>query len=304
MSEDAREQLLAYLGFLTVGAREGQCFDVRWGRPDLPMRKRLIPAAQPQHVCALALAHRVHCDVYIGPCLREDPRPGAASVVSAAQLLFIECDDPGAREALAGFACPPTLEIASGRPGHVHAYWRLAARLSAGQIRQVNLRLALALGADPACADPTRMLRPPGTLNHKDGAMAPVRLLASRPEARYELAPLVGALPPLSEDRRRTEPAKAFARRGEPSERALRDVPAERYVRLLTDREPDRQGKVLCPFHDETRPSLQLYPDATFYCFGCGRGGSIIDFASYLWGIAPRRAGFEEICDRLAARLL
>ncbi|MDD4805062.1 MAG: CHC2 zinc finger domain-containing protein, partial [Candidatus Pacebacteria bacterium] len=38
-----------------------------------------------------------------------------------------------------------------------------------------------------------------------------------------------------------------------------------------------------CPFHkhDDT-PSLKVYPDTnSWYCFGCGRGTSIIDFVKY-----------------------
>jgi hypothetical protein len=41
-----------------------------------------------------------------------------------------------------------------------------------------------------------------------------------------------------------------------------------------------RDGKVSCPFHGQDRsPSLHVYEDpaAGWYCFGCGRGGSIFD---------------------------
>ena len=34
-----------------------------------------------------------------------------------------------------------------------------------------------------------------------------------------------------------------------------------------------------CPFHGETKPSFSITPDTqTFYCFGCKKGGSVIDF--------------------------
>jgi DNA polymerase I-like protein with 3'-5' exonuclease and polymerase domains len=33
----------------------------------------------------------------------------------------------------------------------------------------------------------------------------------------------------------------------------------------------------LCPFHDENTPSFTIYPDNTFYCFGCERYGDITD---------------------------
>ena len=39
----------------------------------------------------------------------------------------------------------------------------------------------------------------------------------------------------------------------------------------------------LCPFHSEKTPSFVVYPDTkSFYCFGCGTGGSVITFVSKL----------------------
>lgn len=35
----------------------------------------------------------------------------------------------------------------------------------------------------------------------------------------------------------------------------------------------------LCPFHNEKTPSFTVYPDTqSFYCFGCGAGGEIVNF--------------------------
>lgn len=40
-----------------------------------------------------------------------------------------------------------------------------------------------------------------------------------------------------------------------------------------------RNFKGLCPFHNEKTPSFIVSPDRqTFHCFGCGKGGSVIDF--------------------------
>jgi DNA polymerase I-like protein with 3'-5' exonuclease and polymerase domains len=36
-----------------------------------------------------------------------------------------------------------------------------------------------------------------------------------------------------------------------------------------------RNGKILCPFHDDKTPSLQLYDDGHYHCFGCGAHGWI-----------------------------
>lgn len=54
---------------------------------------------------------------------------------------------------------------------------------------------------------------------------------------------------------------------------------------------PVKRGYLLCPFHTEKTPSLKLYPgDRGWWCFGCGVGGSVIDFAMLLFGLTPLEA--------------
>ena len=50
-----------------------------------------------------------------------------------------------------------------------------------------------------------------------------------------------------------------------------------------------RGGYILCPFHHEKTASLKLYPKG-FHCFGCGAGGSVIDFAMRYFGLDFRAA--------------
>ena len=40
-----------------------------------------------------------------------------------------------------------------------------------------------------------------------------------------------------------------------------------------------KHGFLCCPFHGEKEPSLKIYSGGRgWHCFGCGRGGSVIDF--------------------------
>lgn len=42
---------------------------------------------------------------------------------------------------------------------------------------------------------------------------------------------------------------------------------------------PNRAGFITCPFHSEKTASLKMYANKQrFKCFGCGEGGSVIDF--------------------------
>jgi len=44
----------------------------------------------------------------------------------------------------------------------------------------------------------------------------------------------------------------------------------------------NKQGKALCIFHHEKTPSLAFFEDTnSFYCYGCGVGGSVIDFIQH-----------------------
>lgn len=57
--------------------------------------------------------------------------------------------------------------------------------------------------------------------------------------------------------------------------------------------------------HTDGTPSLHVYlePGRGWYCFGCGRGGSVYDLAALLWQTPPRGQGFTELRQRLAAAL-
>ena len=75
-------------------------------------------------------------------------------------------------------------------------------------------------------------------------------------------------------------------------------------MHALTGLSPDRTGKIHCPFHQDRTPSLQLYEDGTWYCYGaCKAGGSIFDFAARLWRMDTKDRAFLKLRSRLADEL-
>ena len=307
-SEHPSEDLLVYLRMLAGNPQRNQFFDMRHATPDGAMRQRFISALRIHQLARRITDLARATDVYVGVALRERAH-GGKNAITGSHLLYIECDDPHAKDRLDGFAHPPTMETASGTPGHLQLYWWLYERAANSQVESANRRLALELNGDPGCFDIARILRPPDTFNHKHDPPRAVSLLACREEARYTIAQLTSGLPG-DPDPRGHEHARGVPRRTERTmlDRELLAIPAAEYVRALAGLVPNRAGKVLCPFHHETDPSLQLYPDGTFYCYGrhnkeraCRKGGTIFDFAAALWGIGTREGDFLELRRRLAA---
>lgn len=56
-----------------------------------------------------------------------------------------------------------------------------------------------------------------------------------------------------------------------------------------------RTRKALCPFHQDTHPSMHIYPrDKGYHCFVCGVGGDVIDFVMRLFGLS-----FMDACKKI-----
>jgi hypothetical protein len=297
------KDLLVYLRTLAAEPWPEQFLELRWPTPKGWMERRFFDAQATHGAARRILGLAPRADVYVGVALRDRATDGGRDAISGSHLLFVECDDPHTQLRLASLAFPPTLEVASGTPEHLHLYWRLRRRATNAQVESANRRLAIMLGGDPGCGDIARVLRPPDTFNHKHDPPRAVRLLAHRPRARYTLAEFASGLPadahPVQAPGSQSTPRRVGRT---PLDRALLAIPAAAYVRVLANARPNRAGKVLCPFHRETEPSLQLYADGTFYCFGagCKRGGTIFDFAAAMWGLATRGKDFLELRRRLA----
>ncbi len=65
---------------------------------------------------------------------------------------------------------------------------------------------------------------------------------------------------------------------------------AARYVQSL--RRVGERWVGLCPFHDDTEPSFNIWPDSqSWYCFGaCRRGGDVVDLLREAEGVDFRHA--------------
>lgn len=54
---------------------------------------------------------------------------------------------------------------------------------------------------------------------------------------------------------------------------------------------PNSRGFICCPIHQEKTPSLGIYQSGRKWkCFGCGEGGSVIDFIMKYFGIGFKQA--------------
>jgi hypothetical protein len=236
-------------------------------------------------------------DVYVGCAPRERPEGGAAAV-RRAWVLWADCDGPDAAAAVRAFAPPPSYVVRSGSRANRHAYWSLREPIDAGELRAANVRLAHALGADPRATDAARILRAPATRNHKHDPPAPVVCDELRIDGpAYVAADVLDGLP--------DPPAAQRPAGAHDALDVLRTIAPPVYVAALTGLDVG-SGKIACPFHDDRTPSLHVYdsPEQGWHCYGCGRGGTIIDFGAALYRIEPRGRGYREIRERLAADLL
>ncbi len=298
----ARQDLGAYLQLVAGDTPSGKLIEIRYTVPG-GMRQLFVPARRTDRAAAAILALAEHADVYTGVLLRTR-RAGGANAVEASHLLFVEIDHPEAHDRLAAFPRAPTARVRSGSPGHLHIYFALHRPIDPDRLVDGNRRLAHALGGDPVSVDPARILRPPSSVNRKHTPPAPVTLASLDRTLRYDVDELLDGLPdPPARPRAAVADGTGRAPRGR-SEDPLLQIPAAEYVRRLTGLEPDRAGKIACPFHDDRSPSLQLYPDGSWYCFGaCQTGGSIFDFGSRWFGIPTKGPGFVELRYRLADAL-
>jgi CHC2 zinc finger/RepB DNA-primase from phage plasmid len=299
--EDRREAGL-FIEALYRSAPCGSLVEVRF-RTASGMGQRFHSVSRLDRLVESLLALSACTDVYVGVLPRRRRRGGRADVIERAGVAWADCDTGESVCALRAFRPLPGMVVASSDAKR-HAYWFLRQPASVEVIEGLNRRIALALGADGICSDRARILRPAGSVNRKRAEPEAVRLLHLVAGECVSVADLDRVLPlepaPVQRVTGRSRcPRTALGGR-------LETIPPPVYVEQLTGQRVGRSGKIRCPFHHEDRtPSLHVYEDPSrgWYCFGCGRGGSIYDLAALLWRRGTRGPDFVALRRELEARM-
>jgi hypothetical protein len=272
------------------------------------MAQRFMPASRERDVVDAVLSLVARTEVFVGVLPRARPGGRVADVVTRSSVLWADCDTSASVAALASFEPTPSMVVASGSDQHLHAYWFLREPVDLDRLEDLNRRLAAALGADGGVVTkPHTILRPAGSLNRKHSPPALVRLIGLQDGPRPGADEIDLPLP-----RERTEPASTshagLSRAPSPiaSSDPLLLVPPPLYFERLTGLRVGQSGKLRCLFHDDRSPSLHVYrePGRGWYCFGCGRGGSIYDLAALLSGRETRGQNFSALRRELEELLL
>lgn len=154
-------------------------------------------------------------DVYVGVALRREHGAGGKAGILSTSVMWADLDCGGAaeghrnagrhqtkRDALSTLSAlpePPTLVLDSG--GGLHAYWELTEALPLATREEQDVaeailrRLAAATKGDPAVCEVARIMRLPGTINHKTSPGREVVLLR-HDRREVDLDALLETLPP------------------------------------------------------------------------------------------------------------
>ena len=304
-SEPIDQDLARGVYLAMLAGRGDGLLEARYRMPSGGMGQLFHPAARWKAINETIGGLGQRTDVYVGAAPRTH-RHGGASAIDAVWTLWVDCDDRAAVDALEDFRPAPAVVILTGSGPNRHAFWPLRESLTAEQAVRANRRLAHALGADMRSTDAARILRPPGTLNHKHDPPRPVECVRCE-VVSHLVREVVGPLPdPPAPHLPVPASAPPVARSGRDP---LLEIPAAEYVPALIGRPVGRDGKAQCPWHaggQERTPSLHAYAEAEagWWCYSCDRGGTLIDFGAALYGIEPRGRGYHEVRRRLAADLL
>ncbi len=157
-------------------------------------------------------------DVYFGVCPRQ-VREGSKNAVKYVWALWADLDfkdyKGGREEAearLNSFPFPPTIIVETGNG--LHCYWRLkeSVEVKDNPLEQYLKAITEYLGADLACAELARVMRLPGTFNHKDpNNLKQITVLTLAPQHQYNLSDFDQLLPLPNQNITKANPPGWFA---------------------------------------------------------------------------------------------
>src|SRR5215210_4715030 len=171
----------------------GEQLEVRYKKPGdgSPMRRVFVPSVEEAAELAISLGRKY--DVYAGAATRRG-EDGTKAGVCRVPAIWADLDakDGHTRESrleqLMLLPYHPSILVWTG--GGWHVYYLLSRPAERPEEMEraelVMRRLAAGLGSDPV-HDRSRILRVPGTFNHKYGEPRPVELVEFEPERRHEL---------------------------------------------------------------------------------------------------------------------
>jgi hypothetical protein len=248
-----------FLDALFSGASSG-LLEVRTISSQTHPRQEWFEVTETARAASRALALRKHGNVDFGVQLRQH-RDGGAEAINGGAVVWADIDSRRAFAELLAFPLSPSSIVASGTDGHYHAYWLLGETILGDEIKALNLRLAHRLGADDKSTDVARILRVPGTLNHKTDPPTPVKLEELN-ETRYTRPQLDDALARGGQPESTRQTRSARHRQADGASPTVANV----LERLKGVRGGDGKWQALCPAHDDTDPSLSICEGAGGRC--------------------------------------
>jgi hypothetical protein len=188
-----REALRMQLAAIAGDEPASSFIEIRWRRPQGGMGQCFHGCRCPDPLLEFIERFGQQTDVYVSATPRVGRR-GTTDAIERVWCLWADCDSADAVARLRQFQPAAAVVVRSGTGSNCHAYWPLSDPLPPKFAKRANFRLVRALGADRACADVARVLRPASTLNHKHRPPRPIECVRLEPDT-FTLAQVVAGLP-------------------------------------------------------------------------------------------------------------
>ncbi|MCA1678268.1 MAG: hypothetical protein LC777_04605 [Actinobacteria bacterium] len=240
----ATRDIQRYLHALFGREDRGALIELRYRHRD-SMRRHFFQPSDTFAAARTIARLGISTDVYVGVAARHR-HAGGKDAITRIWTLWADLDTPNAISKLEQLPVAPAILIASGTPGHLHAYWPLQHPVAIAAAEAANRRLAAQLGADSgAVTNAATILRPPGTYSFKTRPPAPVVL----ERLDTQLTTLQAATAGIAEDPAApAATAPATTPRPTPGPRStqdpLRALDPAHYVSVLTGHVVGRSRKV------------------------------------------------------------